>query len=659
MNFLSSIPVRKQIALKNSVKTLAQVKRLLQSYALVRHNVRFSLKILKANNDKSNWVYVPGRVGSLEEACYSVIGRACWQSCLFETEQNNEFRIDALVPRANADPQKISKVGQFVSVDRRPLSSSSSIHKQMVSTVKSRLVAVRKDFERVKNVFMWLNITCPVGSYDPNIEPSKDDVLFQDDSIILSTLQMMLGRVYVNECPTILQREISTEGCSQGGPVNQRAEEVAPRNVERLAHRTNQATGLSPYLSNMHERGDDETWIPDEETQSGAVTSESLKELRNIAVSNPWSIAKLHASTKTPGNLDKSRSISQYRLRSGDINGQRGPVKISDTNLSSQSQRKGLPTPEPSSPFAMGKIEPLPGHQENTVRKPELPRKRQSREGSSEILEGMTSHSRRGGKGSIQLPLSFGTFPKDSLRNKTELITKYPRSLSQAELPKHPINKERPSTHDRVQLPPVSSATFSMNSFPNSDGMDLLDASLTSQNGAEAQNIPPLGRSMISSEQISPRESQEIECYFTRTITGRTDRSDLSTGQNGDSTMNSSETSLADAYEATRTDNVRDFYCENAFHDGAGCAERSKSSKLPSCSTQPSYRVYNVCLILQLSLPQIAQEMKLVDAAINGLDWTCSVEVCYCKNIDSSRELFGSLWTSRLKSLVENLESVI
>ena len=49
--------MRRQTAERNSSKILARVKRLLQAYVFARPHLRFSLKVLKAKNDKGNWKY--------------------------------------------------------------------------------------------------------------------------------------------------------------------------------------------------------------------------------------------------------------------------------------------------------------------------------------------------------------------------------------------------------------------------------------------------------------------------------------------------------------------------------------------------------------------------------------------------------------------------
>jgi len=56
-NFLAGLPVRKQLALKESKKTIARIKVLLQSFALARPKVRLNFRIPKAPRD--NWSFSP------------------------------------------------------------------------------------------------------------------------------------------------------------------------------------------------------------------------------------------------------------------------------------------------------------------------------------------------------------------------------------------------------------------------------------------------------------------------------------------------------------------------------------------------------------------------------------------------------------------------
>ena len=67
-DFLRHLPVRRQAAEKTAVKMLAKVRKMLQSYALTRPNLRLSLKILKAKDRKGDWTYPKGGALSASRA---------------------------------------------------------------------------------------------------------------------------------------------------------------------------------------------------------------------------------------------------------------------------------------------------------------------------------------------------------------------------------------------------------------------------------------------------------------------------------------------------------------------------------------------------------------------------------------------------------------
>lgn len=80
--------MRRQTAEKNSIKALAKVKRLLHAYVFARPHLRFSLKVLKAKNDKGNWKY-PKIAGigiskfkpSMFNAAEEIIGKKVTNQC--------------------------------------------------------------------------------------------------------------------------------------------------------------------------------------------------------------------------------------------------------------------------------------------------------------------------------------------------------------------------------------------------------------------------------------------------------------------------------------------------------------------------------------------------------------------------------------------------
>ena len=57
--------MRKQEIEKAPIKILSKIKKTLQSYALARPHIKFSLKVLKAKNEKGNWMYSP-KLGAMQ-----------------------------------------------------------------------------------------------------------------------------------------------------------------------------------------------------------------------------------------------------------------------------------------------------------------------------------------------------------------------------------------------------------------------------------------------------------------------------------------------------------------------------------------------------------------------------------------------------------------
>ena len=81
VDFLSHLPVRRQTALKTASKVLAKIKSVIQAYALARPKVRFSVKVLKAKNEKLNWLYAPTGGGNVADAALKVVGQAAVAQC--------------------------------------------------------------------------------------------------------------------------------------------------------------------------------------------------------------------------------------------------------------------------------------------------------------------------------------------------------------------------------------------------------------------------------------------------------------------------------------------------------------------------------------------------------------------------------------------------
>lgn len=70
--------------------------------------------------------------------------------------------------------------------------------KQIISSYKSHLrsATANRDNAKIVDPFLCLNIACPPGSYDANVEPAKDDVLFTNSELLLGIVERWFYSIY-------------------------------------------------------------------------------------------------------------------------------------------------------------------------------------------------------------------------------------------------------------------------------------------------------------------------------------------------------------------------------------------------------------------------------------------------------------------------------
>ncbi|KAK6007062.1 hypothetical protein QM012_006070 [Aureobasidium pullulans] len=336
-NFLKNQPVRKQVALKAAPKTLTKIKQLLQSYAFARPAMRLSLKVIKAKNEKDNWTYAPKIGAGIEDTAFKVVGKPCASQCTWAELEHEAFTVQAFLPRPDAHALNISGLGQYVSVNDRPLTSSRGISRQLVRIYKESL----KDSSSlgdVKDPFLYLSLSCPPGSYDANIEPAKDDVLFGDvDKVVEAVRRLMLI--------SYPEKDIS-----RGSRIDHR---VAEDSRELFA---TPALGASSNRvdpkSNMYDLDEDDlTLFMDsvDQTRNDAVGEDEPSEsIRSAAVSNPWITAKMNAYSNRRNNVN-IQLLTPARQASSPT------LEASSPTLGTsllQQDASALPTPRQSSPMS-------------------------------------------------------------------------------------------------------------------------------------------------------------------------------------------------------------------------------------------------------------------------------------------------------------------
>lgn len=305
-DLFKTFPVRRQAALKHSAKWLAKIRRLLQAYALARPSVRFSLRVQQAKSSKSNFVYAPKRESTVEDAILKVIGKDCALQCDWTAIEADGYEIRAFLPMPSAIGAKVANEGAFISVDARPVSTSRGTLNQIVVAFKERLRKANSALGSLRNPFFCINLICPPGSYDPNIEPAKDDVLFENPSSVVAAVHKLL-RSYYPETPATMEQadeemEIAT---SAQKPTTLGSEEPSgPLAMSNITHEnkarhepqdepSHSSQERLIWRSDMY--GTDEEDIQRPQENPPPITEE--EESRHSAdVSNPWTIARMNAS---------------------------------------------------------------------------------------------------------------------------------------------------------------------------------------------------------------------------------------------------------------------------------------------------------------------------------------------------------------------------
>lgn len=378
-DFIKTNPVRRQVALKHTDQALKRVKHLLQSFAFARPHVRYSLKVTKAKNDKGNWMYAPKAGGNAEDAAFKIVGAACASQCAWSVIEEYGFTLQAFLPKPDAVAERVSNVGAYVSVDHRPLTVSRGLSKQAVKIFRETLKNSDSRFEGIKDPFLFLEITCPERAYDPNIEPAKDDVLFEDANKVVTAIRKLFAAAYpVIEVPepacnnssgahavpaqddnasafdeddflTSLEQEQSIDPSrsvtGQIGDISARIDQS--ENNPPHSDKGPIARGPHVFRPNMYGCDEEDLMAVDARPSSGR-TEADFEELqrahKDVNISNPWVMAKLNAS---------NRQVEVANSGAANTEPQQKKVSTIDKNAAGPDYRiQALPTPRPSSPTA-------------------------------------------------------------------------------------------------------------------------------------------------------------------------------------------------------------------------------------------------------------------------------------------------------------------
>jgi hypothetical protein len=293
----------------------------MQAYALARPAVRFRLHVLKAKSNKADFIYAPKASSNVEDAVLKVIGKDCALQCDWTALESNEFEIHAFLPKPTANGLKIANQGAFISVDSRPILHGRGTIKQVVSAFKDRLRKSNPSLATVKDPFCCMNVICPPGSYDPNIEPAKDDVMFDHSELVLGAVDKLLCSYYPEaaqamndvETPTSAQRPFVP--ASDDLPVQGEASFALPEERSESSRQpTPEPRSDQPrWRSSMYGIDEDDL---EHMQENQPPTIEEEEGSRSAAVSNPWTIARMNTSIKPRISTTQHQLLSPAKSHS-------------------------------------------------------------------------------------------------------------------------------------------------------------------------------------------------------------------------------------------------------------------------------------------------------------------------------------------------------
>ncbi len=283
--------------------------------------------------------------------------------------------------------------GQFISLDGRPISTTRGAFKDFVKLYRSyykNWVSSIRSTDCFVDPFLCLHLRCPTGSYDVNIEPAKDEVLFADTKHVRDLLEDFLKSVY-GELPEesnnlvpksnegtpnnsdgqpfqlLLARKehSSSNGTTHAFRLNDSPEAVNETNGEQKLERNIQTPAANLSLKSAHTRQnepafdnvsgaeakshrnmydfdeDDLSMVESGLSPDQNPTDEADEaELRKASVTNPWTIAKLNTPVSSTARLNTNvspRNSNEQLMTPGPERGL--------NNLVSTSHRRSIVSP--------------------------------------------------------------------------------------------------------------------------------------------------------------------------------------------------------------------------------------------------------------------------------------------------------------------------
>lgn len=206
-----------------------------------------------------------------------------------------------------------------------------------------------ENFHDCKAPFLYLHIICPSGSYDVNVEPAKDDVLFADADFVIAKLECFLSSVYGElQTPKVGSRSIAN---SKPGDFDMLLARKQRPTESPLCTADCRGRKIPSKIYDIGEQVEDDHDHHATDSNTGLQTQDSDEEeaLRDVRISNPWTFAKMHTSVRhsnTSKDVESQRPNNQLLTPARQVG---DPTDDKRLRLQEQRQshvpKSGLPSP--------------------------------------------------------------------------------------------------------------------------------------------------------------------------------------------------------------------------------------------------------------------------------------------------------------------------
>jgi len=183
-NLFSTCPIRHEDALRRSKTDRQKLNDMLTASALSRPRV--SVRLYQAGS--LIWSHLLPRKHNLLsnpalDAASLVIGHPVLSQCSVIHQTAGGFTVDACLIRPSCNIATERRNKPFITVDGRPISRTKGIAKTLIKCYQCTTRLTNGNLQDNSSTW-YLEIRCPEASYDVNVDPEKDDLMFAESATV-------------------------------------------------------------------------------------------------------------------------------------------------------------------------------------------------------------------------------------------------------------------------------------------------------------------------------------------------------------------------------------------------------------------------------------------------------------------------------------------